>query len=221
MMTQDLDATRASRLLLEIGAVHIRPSQPFTYTSGRVGPVYVDCRKVISFPRARRALIAMMADRVEREIGLESLEAVAGGETAGIPYAAWLSDALSLPMLYVRKKPKGFGRNAQIEGEFAPGARVLLVEDLSNDGGSKITFAEAMRKAEAVVSDCMVVFSYEAPGARETMAKSGLRLHALANWTTVLAAAIESGRINTADADVVQAFLADPVAWSVARGGKD
>jgi orotate phosphoribosyltransferase len=219
-MTQDTDAARASRLLLEIGAVHIRPSEPFTYTSGRVGPVYVDCRKVISFPRARRALIAMMAAQVEREIGLESLDAVAGGETAGIPYAAWLSDALSLPMLYVRKKPKGFGRNAQIEGEFAPGARVLLVEDLSNDGGSKITFAEAMRKAEAVVSDCMVVFSDEAPGARETMAKSGLRLHALANWATVLGAAIDGGRIQREDANIVQDFLADPVQWSVKHGGK-
>ncbi len=221
MTDQNSDGARASRLLLEIGAVHIRPTQPFTYTSGRVGPVYVDCRKVISFPRARRALIGMMAARVEREIGLESLDAVAGGETAGIPYAAWLSDALSLPMLYIRKKPKGFGRNAQIEGEFAPGARVLLVEDLSNDGGSKITFAEALRKAEAVTKDCMVVFSYEAPGARENMAKNGLRLHALADWSTVLDAAIETGRIKPSDGAVVQKFLSDPVAWSVANGGKD
>ena len=221
MSMQDTDGIRASRLLLEIGAVHIRPAQPFTYTSGRVGPVYVDCRKVISFPRARRALIAMMAAQVEREIGLESLDAVAGGETAGIPYAAWLSDALSLPMLYVRKKPKGFGRNAQIEGEFAPGARVLLVEDLSNDGGSKISFAEALRAADAVTTDCMVVFSYEAPGARDSMAKAGLRLHALADWTSVLSTAMASGRINKVDADAVHAFLADPAGWSVAHGGKD
>src|SRR6185369_9213454 len=101
-----------ARILLEIAAVHFRPSEPFILTSGRASPVYIDCRKIISFPRARRKVITLAAEKVETEIGFESLDAVAGGETAGIPYAAWLADKLDLPMLYIRKKPKGFGRGA-------------------------------------------------------------------------------------------------------------
>ena len=110
-------ARTVARILLEIEAVLFRPSDPFILTSGRASPVYIDCRKIIAFPRARRKVIELAAAAVEREIGFESLDAVAGGETAGIPYAAWISDALMLPMQYVRKKPKGFGRMAQIEGD--------------------------------------------------------------------------------------------------------
>src|ERR1700740_3163284 len=96
-----------ARILLEIAAVHFRPSDPFILTSGRASPVYIDCRKIISYPRARRKVIELAAELVEREIGFESLDAGGRGGTAGIPYAPWLSDRLTLPMLYVRKKPKG------------------------------------------------------------------------------------------------------------------
>jgi orotate phosphoribosyltransferase len=214
-------AARTARLLLEIGAVLIRPDQPFTYTSGRLGPVYVDCRRVIAYPRARRAIIQMMAERVERRVGVESIEAVAGGETAGIPYAAWLSESLGLPMLYVRKKPKGFGRDAQIEGRIEPGQRVLLVEDLATDGGSKVVFVEALRRAEAICAHVIVVFYYGAyAGAADTLGGLGVSLHALATWDDVLAVAAEDGRLDDDAIATVRGFLADPVAWSLARGGK-
>ncbi|MBL8708629.1 MAG: orotate phosphoribosyltransferase, partial [Rhodospirillaceae bacterium] len=149
-----------ARILLEIAAVHFRPDEPFTLTSGRKSPVYIDCRKIIAFPRARAKVTALAADLVEREIGFESLDAVAGGETAGIPYAAWLADRLGLPMAYIRKKPKGFGRGAQIEGDLQPGARTLLVEDLATDGGSKVNFINAIRQAECTVAHALVVFHY-------------------------------------------------------------
>src|SRR5437868_12203032 len=90
-----------ARILLETESVLFRPEQPFTFTSGRQSPVYIDCRRLISFPRARRKLMALGAEMIEREIGFESLDAVAGGETAGIPFAAWIADPLDLPMLYV------------------------------------------------------------------------------------------------------------------------
>ena len=106
-----------ARILLETESVLFRPEDPFTFTSGLRSPVYIDCRRLISFPRARKKLMDMAAELIERHIGFESLDAIAGGETAGIPFAAWIADRLSLPMLYVRKQPKGFGRNAQIEGE--------------------------------------------------------------------------------------------------------
>src|SRR3954451_4632568 len=107
-------ARTVARILLEIEAVHFRPADPFILTSGRASPVYIDCRKIISFPAARRKVTELAAAEVERTIGFASLDAVAGGETAGIPYAAWLADRLGLPMLYIRKQPKGFGRGAQI-----------------------------------------------------------------------------------------------------------
>jgi orotate phosphoribosyltransferase len=214
------DALRTARILLEIEAIHIRPAQPFTFTSGTASPVYVDCRKVISFPRARRAIIDMAVATIEREIGFESIDAVAGGETAGIPYAAWIADRLGLPMLYVRKKPKGFARNAQIEGDFKPGARVLLVEDLASDGKSKVAFVEALRQADAVVTDAMVVFFYSVfPGGLDVLNKIGVRLHALATWKEVLEIAASNPKFSGSDLTEVRAFLADPIKWSVAHGG--
>ena len=210
-----------AKILMEIGAVNFRPQDPFILTSGRASPVYIDCRKVISFPRARRRIIEMMGEIVEQEIGFESIDAVAGGETAGIPYAAWLAERMALPMLYIRKKPKGFGRGAQIEGEMAPGCRCLLVEDLATDGGSKLNFIEAIRKAEGKVSDALVVFHYGIfPQSISSLAAVGVRLHGLATWWDVLAAAEESKRLDSSGTATVRAFLDDPEGWSKAHGGK-
>lgn len=213
--------SEAAAMLFDIGAVGIRPSQPFTFTSGWVSPVYIDCRRLISFPVERSRMMALAHALVEKEIGFAAIDAVAGGETAGIPYAAWLADHADKPMLYVRKKPKGFGRDAQIEGTFRDGSRVLLVEDLASDGASKLTFAEALRRAGAEVSDALVVFFYAIfPGAIESLASAGLRLHWLATWWDVIAVAEERSGHSPEDIAEVRRFLADPVSWSAAHGGR-
>ncbi|WP_119462267.1 orotate phosphoribosyltransferase [Rhodospirillaceae bacterium SYSU D60014] len=210
-----------ARILLEIEAVHFRPDDPFILTSGRASPVYIDCRKIISFPRARRKVIDMAVALIEREIGFESIDAVAGGETAGIPYAAWIAERLGLPMLYVRKKPKGFGRGAQIEGAMPPGCRTLLVEDLATDGGSKLNFVHAIRDGGGAVADALVVFHYGIfPQSVETLAAEGVRLHGLGTWWDVLAAAEESGALDAKGITQVRAFLEDPEGWSAKHGGK-
>ena len=210
-----------ARILLEIGAVNFRPGEPFTLTSGWASPVYIDVRRIISFPRARRKVIELAANAITRDVGFESLDAVAGGETAGIPYAAWISDALALPMLYVRKQPKGFGRNAQIEGHFRDGDRVLLVEDLASDGASKVNFCEALRKAGTKVSHTFVVFFYGVfPGALKTLEDIGVDLHYLANWWDILEMAEEGGYFDKPALDEVRKFLHDPVAWSAHHGGR-
>jgi orotate phosphoribosyltransferase len=220
-LTAAADAARTTaRILLEIEAVHFRPHQPFTLTSGRASPVYIDCRKIISFPRARTKIIDLAVELIEREIGFESLDAIAGGETAGIPFAAWIADRLGLAMLYIRKKPKGFGRGAQIEGAMQPGSRCLLVEDLATDGGSKVNFINAIRDGEGVVKDAFVVFHYGIfPQSVETLAKLGVRLHGLATWRDMLAAAEAAGLLDAAGAREVRAFLDDPEGWSSAHGG--
>ena len=211
-----------AKLLLDIGAVNFRPDEPYTLTAGWASPVYIDCRRVISFPEARRRIIGLAVEKLETAIGFDNIDAVAGGETAGIPYAAWIAEARSKPMLYVRKEPKGFGRDAQVEGNMEPGQRVLLVEDLATDGGSKVTFVDGLRNAGAEVAHIFVVFFYGAfPGAEETMAGLGVTLHFLATWNDVLKAAEEGQYFDQAAIDGVRDFLDHPVEWSKDHGGRD
>jgi orotate phosphoribosyltransferase len=208
-------AEQSARILLEIEAVLFNARDPFTWTSGRKSPVYVDCRKVISFPRARAALLDFAAATVLRDIGYESIDAIAGGETAGIPYAAWLAERLGLPMQYVRKQPKGFGRMAQIEGVLKEGQRVLLVEDLATDGGSKLKFVEALRNAGAEVNDTFVIFHYGIfPQSVDSLREIGVVLHALLTWRDVLNVARADGYFDSGTLDQVENFLGDPDGWS-------
>jgi orotate phosphoribosyltransferase len=177
---------------------------------------------VIAFPRARRAIIEMAKSLIQAQAGYECFDAVVGGETAGIPYGAWISDALDLPMLYVRKQPKGFGRMAQIEGDLKEGARVLLVEDLTSDGKSKVKFIEALRKAGAKVDHAFTVFHYGIyQSVHQTMDQAGVSLHALSTWWETLEAARTSGYFDKGTLDEVEKFLRAPEAWSVAHGGTD
>lgn len=214
-------ALTTARILLEIKAVNFRPQEPYILTSGWASPVYVDCRKVISFPRARARISELAVNAIQREVGYESVECIAGGETAGIPYAAWIADRMMLPMLYVRKKPKGFGRNAQIEGEFKPGDRVVLVEDLASDGASKVNFVNALREAGAVCGKSFVVFFYGVfPGALKALNEIGVDLSYLANWWDVLEVAEQEGQFDRRTIEEVRSFLHDPVQWSTLHGGR-
>ena len=187
------EARDTARLLLEIEAIHCRPDNPYIFTSGRASPVYIDCRKLISFPEARAKIMSHALKMIDKTIGWNKIDVVAGGETAGIPFAAFLAALAKKPMIYVRKQPKGFGRMAQIEGDLKPGKRVLLVEDLATDGGSKLVFIEALKKAEAKVTDCFVIFHYGIfPQSVEMLAAGGVKLHALATWWDALEAAAEA-----------------------------
>lgn len=215
-----LMAEMTAGMLIEIQAVRFRADKPYVFTSGLASPVYIDCRKLISYPRIRATLMDFAASIVLREIGFEKFDAVAGGETAGIPFAAFLAEKLSLPMQYVRKKPKGFGRDAQIEGDLEEGQRVLLVEDLTTDGGSKINFCEALRRAGAVVTDTLVIFYYDIfPQTREKLIEHDLRLHYLATWWDVLNVSKENEYFDSETLAEVEAFLEDPLAWSGNHGG--
>ena len=161
-----------ARWLLDIKAVNFRPEEPYKFTSGWASPVYIDCRWVISFTEARRRIVELGVELLNRDSDMAGTDLVAGGETAGIPYAAWIAESTDKPMLYVRKKPKGFGRDAQIEGDLKEGQQVLLIEDLATDGGSKINFVNALRTAGAKVSDIFVGFFYSVfPGVLEAFMK--------------------------------------------------
>jgi orotate phosphoribosyltransferase len=221
MTDWDRDAAlTTARILLEIKAVNFRPEDPYTFTSGWKSPVYIDCRRIIYFPRARSKICELAVEKIGRHIGYESIEAVAGGETAGIPFAAWIADRMAAPMAYVRKKPKGFGRDALIEGDVPTGKNTLLVEDLTTDGASKIQFCRALRDAGAICDHTFVVFYYGVfPGGFETLQKMNLTLHHLATWWDVLEACRERPYFSESALSEVRKFLENPVAWSKAHGG--
>ena len=213
-------ALTTARILLEIKAVNFRPEEPYTFTSGWKSPVYIDCRKIISFPRARNQICDLGVEKIHRHVGYETIESGVGGETAGIPFGAWIADRMMAPMAYVRKKPKGFGRNAQIEGEVPVGKNTLLVEDLTTDGGSKIRFANALREAGVICNHTFVVFYYGVfPGSFEKMKEMDLNLHHLATWWDVLEVCRERPYFSDTAMVEVRKFLEDPVAWSKAHGG--
>jgi orotate phosphoribosyltransferase len=217
---KEVIAELTAKMLIEVEAVRFMTEKPFIFTSGWASPVYTDCRRLISFPRVRRTLIDFGVATIERDVGFEQFDAVAGGETAGIPFAAWMADRLMLPMQYVRKKPKGFGRNAQIEGHLEAGDRVLLVEDMTTDGRSKVNFCKALREAGAVVEHCFVFFFYDIfPESKKILRDLDITLHALATWWDVLKVAKKSGKFDKALLKEAEKFMNDPAAWSKAHGG--
>ncbi len=213
-------AETTARMLLEVKAVLFSQDKPFIFTSGWASPVYIDCRKLIFYPRVRAQLVDFAESTLVREVGFEQFDVVAGGETAGIPYAAWIADRFNLPMQYVRKKAKGFGRNAQIEGDVREGARTLLVEDLTTDGRSKINFCKALRDAGAIVEHVFVNFYYDIfPESKKIISDIGVRLHYLATWWDVLAVVKKDAYLKGAQVAEVEKFLHEPAKWSAAHGG--
>ena len=218
---KQLIAELTSKMLFEIEAVHFSSKKPFVFTSGIASPVYIDCRKLISFPRIRSTLMDFGASILAKNVGFESFDAVAGGETAGIPFAAFIADRLNLPMQYIRKKPKGFGRDARIEGNIEKGQRILLVEDLTTDGGSKLNFAQAIREAGAIVNHTFVVFYYDIfKKTLKTLKSNNLNLHYLATWWDILDCAKKINKFDKETLAVVEDFLNEPEVWSQNNGGR-
>ena len=212
----DKIARTTAKFLLEINAIHFNSVSPFTLTSGLKSPVYIDCRKLISYPKARNNLINFCSDIVVNKIGLDKVESLVGGETAGIPFASFLASKLELPMHYVRKKPKGFGVNNYIEGNNIKGKRVILVEDLTTDGGSKIKFCNSIRKAGAIVEETIVLFYYNIfDDVPDKLKKSGINLNYLACWWDILNYCKEDKSIiDNETITQIEQFLISPKEWS-------
>ena len=211
-------ARLTARMLLEIGAVNFNTETPYTLASGLPSPSYIDCRKLISFPRIRSTLMDFLTITVMRDAGFEAFDNIAGGETAGIPFAALVAERMALPMTYVRKKPKGYGRNARIEGAMSEGQRVLLVEDLTTDGGSKLSFVDAIRDTGASCAHTAVIFYYDIfPETEKTLGDHGVALHYLCTWWDVLAEARAQGAFSAETLDEVENFLKAPRAWQEAH----
>lgn len=201
----------SARILLETDAVLFNIEKLFTYTSGRTGPVYIDCRRLISFPAHRKRLMDMGAEIIRTHC--PQTDVIAGGESAGIPYAAFLAERLNLPMIYVRKKPKGFGRMAQIEGMMKEGQNFLIAEDVQNFGASISIFVEALRKAGAIVENAFVIFEHGHEQSRRVMTDLGVTLHSLCSWPDIMDAARKSKKFDTSTLEYIESFLHNPENW--------
>ncbi len=211
--------------LLKTGSVQVYRDRPFVFVSGRVSPVYVDCRRLLSFPEVRDDIVEQLVVKVKRDIGLEVIDVIAGGETAGIPYAAFVSLKVGKPMIYIRKAAKGYGQSKQIEGVLEAQQRVLLVEDLITDGMSKLGFNDGVRAEGARITHCLCVFEYSLDRldlceGRKKLAEHDIQLHSLVTWDHVLNTGLSKKYFSDQASREIQDFLADPENWGRKMGLK-
>ena len=206
-----------AKILVDIKSVNFSFKNYFTLTSGLKSPVYVDCRKIISFVEERDFIINKSIQYLN-EKGIDN-ELIAGGETAGIPYAAFISQKLKKPMIYIRKKPKGFGINKQIEGQFNKNQSTLLVEDLATDGGSKITFVNAIREAGLIVKDIFVIFYYDIFDFQKSdLSKLDVNMHSLCTWKNIITYLEKNNIYSDSEIHSLKEFLNDPQGWRTKNG---
>ncbi|WP_405115815.1 orotate phosphoribosyltransferase [Paenibacillus sp. FSL K6-1217] len=204
---------RVASHLLEIGAVALRPQEPFTWTSGIKSPIYCDNRLTMAFPAVRNYIAEAFAELIRTSY--PDAEVIAGTATAGIPHAAWVADKLGLPMAYIRDKAKGHGKQNQIEGLITPGQKVIVIEDLISTGGSSIKAAQAVQEAGGLPLAVLAIFSYELDRAVEAFAAAELPLQSLSNYSTLIDVALAQGKIAESDVALLQSWRKDPAAFGV------
>lgn len=194
--------------LLNIQAVALRPNQPFTWTSGLKSPIYCDNRITISYPEVRE-LIADGLVALIRE-NFPDAEVIAGAATGGIPHAAWVAQKLNLPMVYVRDKAKGHGKENLIEGYIQPGQKTVVIEDLISTGGSSLKVALAVNDAGAQALGVLGIFSYQFEKASEAFAGAGIPFETLTNYSILVDVALKQGSIQQADLEALKAWRLNP-----------
>jgi len=213
MSDESLWAEETARIIVEGRSLYTRTQgDPFFFSSGWASPVYIDCKKLISTPEARGLLVEMALARLAADFDATGLDAVAGCELTGVPFATLIADRLSKPLILVCRQSKGFGRLAQVEGDFDPGARVLLVDDLATDGASEVVFRKALQRAEAEVVDTFVLVDF---GVFPTSPS----LMSLARLSDIVDCARREAMLGAPELAEIERFIADPALWSRRHGG--
>lgn len=204
-------ARRVAQILLEARAVTISPSNPFRYVSGILSPIYTDNRILMGHPLRRKEITVYLADLI-KESGLEP-EVIAGTATAGIPPAAWLSELLVLPMIYVRSSKKAHGKGKQIEGVLKKGANVLLIEDLISTGKSSLTAVDAIREEGGKVNTCLAFFTYGFKDSVKAYKDKKVNLLTLTSFESLVDVAEKMNLIQNKEKDLVLDWKKDPWGW--------
>lgn len=201
-------ANSIASALLRIDAVLLRPQQPFTWTSGLKSPIYCDNRLTISYPEIRDLIAEGFASVIRERY--PDVQVIAGIATGGIPHGAFAAQKLNLPMIYVRDKAKGHGKENVIEGVLRPGQKVVLIEDLFSTGGSSIKAAQAVREAGAEVMAVLAIFSYEFDRAAAAFREAGFEASSLSGYSALIEVALAEGKIRPEDIKLLQAWREDP-----------
>lgn len=200
--------------LLTIGAVALSPNEPFTWSSGWLSPIYCDNRLTMSYPNIRNKVAEGFSAIIREQY--PEVEIIAGTATGGIAHAAWVADKLNLPMVYVRSSAKGHGKQKQVEGVLNPGSKVVVIEDLISTGGSSLKAALAVREAGGDVLSVLSIFTYQFTEAQDAFAAEKIAMNSLSNYTALLEAAVELGKIKEEDLALLQSWRENPAVF-----GKD
>ncbi len=201
-------AEQIAEALLRIEAVVLRPNQPFTWTSGIKSPIYCDNRLTISYPDIRDLIAEGFVQLIQEQFA--DAEVVAGAATGGIPHAAFVAQKLGLPMIYVRDKAKGHGKENKIEGLLKPGQKTVVIEDLISTGGSSIKVAEAVREAGGDALGVAAIFTYQLDRAAEGFAAAGVPLATLSNYSALLDVAVRTGAIREDQLELLRSWRSNP-----------
>ncbi|MBC1622043.1 orotate phosphoribosyltransferase [Listeria welshimeri] len=197
--------------LLEIKAVFLKPNDPFTWASGIKSPIYCDNRLTLGFPKVRQFIAESLAEKIKETFG--EVDVVAGTATAGIPHAAWVSDLLNLPMVYVRSKAKEHGKGNQIEGLIAKGQKVVVIEDLISTGGSSLKAVEALEEAGAEVLGIAAIFTYGLDKGKKLLAESNTKLITLTNYDELIEVALNKDYVTAEDMATLKEWKKSPENW--------
>lgn len=204
---------RIAAALLEARAVALRPKEPFTWTSGLKSPIYCDNRITISYPSIRNMIAEGFAQMI-RECYPDA-EVIAGIATGGIPHAAFVANILNLPMIYIRDKAKGHGKENVIEGSLQEGQKVVLIEDLISTGGSSLKAALAVRQAGAIPQAVIAIFTYQFARAESAFAGENIPLHTLSNYSALIDVAVSKGIIVEQDISALQSWRENPESYGL------
>lgn len=203
----------AAKIVVDAGAVYVRTSgDPFFFSSGWASPVFIDIKRLISFADARRRLIELSLEKIDKVYQTNDFDQIAGCELAGVPFAAMIADRRHMPLVVAMKRARGFGRLSQFEGTFQPGTRTLLVDDLTTDGRTKEAIKQALKAAQAQVIGVFVLLNYSIFPETSDMTS-------LMNLADIVIAAKQGKQLSAHDLHVVEDFLADAPSWSRRNGG--
>ena len=199
--------------LLEIEAVFLNPSNPFTWASRIKSPIYCDNRITMSYPKVRKEIAKGLASKIKE--AYPEVQVIAGTATAGIPHAAWVAEILDLPMVYIRSKAKDHGKGNQIEGRIFEGQKMVVIEDLISTGGSVLEAAEAAKREGADILGVAAIFTYELPKGKANFEKAEIPLMTLTNYSVLIEAALEDRYIDEQELTLLKEWKKDPENWQI------
>ena len=202
-----------ARKLLEIDAIKLNVDSPFTWASGWKSPIYCDNRLSLSYPEVRTYIKNQIAIAIQENF--KEVEAIVGVATAGIPQGALVADALNVPFIYVRSKPKGHGMENMIEGKITTGQKVVVIEDLVSTGGSSLKAIDALKKSKISVLGMVSIFTYGFPVAEENFAKENVRLISLSSYSELINEALKLNYVTQEQISNLNKWRENPGAWGV------